>query len=235
MSAFPFSYTLLPDKRRKRITVTVSPSGEVLVKTPPRVGKKRVEAMLLQHLDWISEAKARAEKAAAQSPSFSFAEGETLPVFGRECPIRNTDGVSRFEAADGGVIYLRGETFIQRQKEAEKVYKALAARIFPAMAARLAPLAGVPVPEIRIGRAGKSWGYCKRDGTITFSLRLAAMGDRFCEYVVAHELCHLIHFNHSPAFWAEVERVCPGGKALGKSDAAKAATRRVALLFDKRE
>ena len=69
---------------------------------------------------------------------------------------------------------------------------------------------------MNIGNARRSWGCCRKDGVIRFSWRLVGMQPEFCRYVAVHELCHLLHFNHSAAFWEEVARVMPEWKEVRK-------------------
>ena len=53
------------------------------------------------------------------------------------------------------------------------------------------------------------WGYCTREGRLSFSWQLIALPERLREYVVFHELTHLLEFNHSPAFRRKLAKVCP--------------------------
>lgn len=55
----------------------------------------------------------------------------------------------------------------------------------------------------------RNWGYCTRNGRLSFSWQLIALPERLREYVVLHELTHLIEFNHSPAFKRRLETTCP--------------------------
>jgi len=72
----------------------------------------------------------------------------------------------------------------------------------------LAPKLGVRPARVDVREMGK-WGYCTREGRLSFSWQLAALPERLREYVVLHELTHLIEFNHSPAFRKNLASVCP--------------------------
>ena len=78
---------------------------------------------------------------------------------------------------------------------------------------QLAPRLGVPAPEVALSRARTQWGCCtrKRDGSarILLNWKLMHFELPLIDYVVAHELAHLRHMNHSPAFWREVARLYP--------------------------
>lgn len=58
------------------------------------------------------------------------------------------------------------------------------------------------------------WGSCSKKGNLNFSYRIVLLPPALADYIIIHELCHLGEFNHSPAFWALVERACPEHKTL---------------------
>lgn len=77
--------------------------------------------------------------------------------------------------------------------------------------AELAPKMGVRPSRVDVREIGK-WGYCTRTGRLSFSWQLTALPERLREYVVLHELTHLLEFNHSAAFKRRLGRVCPDFK-----------------------
>lgn len=74
------------------------------------------------------------------------------------------------------------------------------------------PLTGGSYRTLRIGDQKTRWGSCSSNGTLSFSWRLMLAPPRVLDYVVIHELCHLTHMDHSPAFWAKVESIDPDYK-----------------------
>ena len=81
--------------------------------------------------------------------------------------------------------------------------------------AELAPKVGAKPNRVDVREIGK-WGYCTRDGRLSFSWQLIALPDRLREYVVLHELTHLLEFNHSAAFRKRLAAVCPDFHAREK-------------------
>ncbi len=71
-----------------------------------------------------------------------------------------------------------------------------------------APILGVSPARVDVREISK-WGYCTREGRLSFSWQLAALPDRLREYIILHELTHLKEFNHSAAFKKRLGRVCP--------------------------
>ena len=107
------------------------------------------------------------------------------------------------EAAELGT--LRPEELEDLKKRAKKV--------IPARAAWYAPLVGVRFGRISIRTQRSRWGSCSGKGNLNFNCLLMLAPAEVLDYVVVHELCHLLEMNHSPRFWAQVERVCPNWKA----------------------
>ena len=62
---------------------------------------------------------------------------------------------------------------------------------------------------LHITAARTRWGSCSSRGTLSFNWKLYLTAPECLDYVVVHELCHLVHMDHSPDFWAEVERIMP--------------------------
>lgn len=68
---------------------------------------------------------------------------------------------------------------------------------------------GVPLPRLRLSSARTRWGSCSSHGTVCLNWRLIQLPISLVDYVIAHELSHLIEMNHSSAFWKVVERIYP--------------------------
>jgi predicted metal-dependent hydrolase len=67
----------------------------------------------------------------------------------------------------------------------------------------------VPHPQLRLSRAKTQWGSCDMRGIVHLNWRLIQLSLSLVDYVVAHEMSHLIEMNHSSAFWKTVESIYP--------------------------
>ncbi len=91
-----------------------------------------------------------------------------------------------------------------------------AKRIIPQRVRYYADLMGVTYGRITIRMQKSRWGSCSGKGNLNFNCLLMRTPETILDYVVVHELCHLKEMNHSPRFWAEVEKVLPDYKERRK-------------------
>lgn len=96
-----------------------------------------------------------------------------------------------------------------RKEQLEKWYRKEAAVVFQEKAEEFAGRLSVSFQDIRIKDQKSRWGSCSSKRNMNFNWRLLMAPEPVCDYVIIHELCHLIHMNHSADFWNLVESVCP--------------------------
>ena len=121
--------------------------------------------------------------------------------------------IDRFVESKRG--WIEKHLFKQEQdipKMTEEEFQTLVRRaleVIPRVVARFAPVVGVTYGGITIRNQRTRWGSCSTKGNLNFNCLLLRVPQDVLEYVVVHELCHRKEMNHSPKFWAEVERVLP--------------------------
>ena len=99
-----------------------------------------------------------------------------------------------------------------RQQILEEWYREQAAYFFTTEAHRVAGLLGVSVRKVAIGTYRTQWGSCSAKGRLAFNARLIFAPRWVAEYVVVHEVVHLVHHNHSKQYWAVVGKLYPNYK-----------------------
>lgn len=142
---------------------------------------------------------------AIKPPIRRVAGGATLPFRGRTVIVR-VDVTGRM-GIDGDILRVKGPS----QQVAHQVAAVLceAARQYCAEAVlRHAKTIRQRVGKISMRDTRSRWGSCTSSGDLMFSWRLVLAPDHVIDYVVAHEVAHLLEMNHSPAFWAVVRRLC---------------------------
>ena len=140
-------------------------------------------------------------------------------------PLRMADGdIRRFVESKSEWMEKHLAIIQQRQQPAEAAFNMeqlhqladAAKQDIPRRVARFAALVGVTYGRITIRAQKSRWGSCSGKGNLNFNCLLMLCSEDVRDYVVVHELCHRKELNHSPRFWAEVEKVLPGYKVHRK-------------------
>ena len=208
----PLDYVLLRRRGRRGVGLKVDETG-LTVSAPVTMPLARVEALVRESERWILR-KVR-EWSARQVPVAGWSEGTALPFLGGALTLRLARGASGAEReGDDLVVTLRDSTPERVRRAVVAWYKRAAAAHFGARVPELARAAGLAPPRVMLSSATARWGSCNTDREVRLAWRLVKAPPELIDYVVCHELAHLRHMNHSAAFWAEVERQCPGYRAM---------------------
>jgi len=178
---------------------------------PLRASLVSGERFLLEHRQWLQRQLARLE-GDHLAPSLALREPGLLPLRGELLPLRWQEGrFARVEAgADGIVVQLparAGEAAFRRalREFLEARMRADVGRWLPGY------LPGLPraPARLRLKVMSSQWGSLAPDGSVALDLSLVLARPSAFEYVLVHELCHLVRPDHSRAFWHEVEARFP--------------------------
>ena len=106
--------------------------------------------------------------------------------------------------------------YAYKREQMEKWYRKEAFEVLTQKAHDYAEILNVSFNNIRIKDQKSRWGSCSSKGNLNFNWRILMAPEPVCDYVVIHELCHLIHMDHSPDFLKKVEEICPEYKQYKK-------------------
>ncbi len=214
--------------RGRSMSIVVRGPDEVEVRAPAPVSASRVQAFLRQQAGWVAEALARQAGRPRLVPQ-AYRPGEAFYFLGRPLRLEVEHGVWKRVASEEGVlrVTLNDPSDARRVRElvgawyrgqAEKhLAECLAAaleryRMFIRPARCPLDMRSESCPDgLRLTvRAMKTrWGSCSPDGHITLSSELMHVPRRLIDYVIVHELCHLVRLDHSKAYYFQVARCLP--------------------------
>lgn len=103
-----------------------------------------------------------------------------------------------------------------KRSQLEKWYRREALLVITQKAEEYARIIGVHFEDIRIKDQKSRWGSCSSKGNLNFNWRIIMAPEPVCDYVIIHELCHLVFMDHSSNFWNLVLRTCPEYKQYKK-------------------
>lgn len=195
--------TLRRSGRARRLSLRVDADGRgVTVVLPPRAAETQGLRFAAAHAGWI------AKRLAALPPRVVFAPGAQVPVLGRPHVLCHRPEARRGVWLEDGALCVSGRaeflarrvaTFLRDMARGETSRRAR-----PMAAALDRRLGRVSVRDTR-----SRWGSCTAAGDLAFSWRLVLAPESVLDYVVAHEVAHLVEMNHSRDFWRLVLSLAP--------------------------
>lgn len=209
-----FDYKIIRRERRKTASLQVSPANEVSILVPTDLQKEKIEDLIKRKTPWIlSKIKFNQEVKYPHKPK-EFLSGEAITYLGRNYRLKVIYGKTESISLKNGRFVV---TILKDNKDEEKAVKELLHQWFVLhaekklleRARRLKDSVGVSYDEIKVKSLKQRWGSCTRKGVINFNWRIIIAPISIVDYVVAHELCHRIHHDHSKAFWRLFECVMP--------------------------
>ncbi|MBI4989556.1 MAG: M48 family metallopeptidase [Rhodocyclales bacterium] len=202
-------YRLIRSSRRS-LGMTIDQRG-LRVGASPRTSLADIERFLRLNAAWVLK-KLDEWHGHGKARHLAICDGALLPVLGEDCVVRIEPGANRV-CWIGHTLILQARPDADLRQLARRALRNRALEIFRERAAHYAAQLRRPLPRVALSNAQTRWGSCSEKTGIRLSWRLIHAPPRLLDYVVAHEMAHLVEMNHSPRFWAVVERLCPDYRA----------------------
>lgn len=206
------AYSVRFSTRRRYPAVIVYPDLRVEVVAPPGTPATAIEDLYCRKSGWVDRTIRQFENDPCRPIERRYEDGERFLLGGRplELSVEQGDGYgTRAEGRTLRVIVPGDATPGDVRECVVDLYRRAAEEAIGPLVATHARRMGHPAPPFRVKLLRRRWGSCSRAGRLNFNLRLAMAPPDELEYIVVHELCHLVHLDHSPAFWRTVERYLP--------------------------
>jgi predicted metal-dependent hydrolase len=198
--------------RRRTMGCVVTLQG-LVVRSPRWVGVRQIEAFLLEKAAWILRHLETMRKRQQQPPVVApvYQHGSVFQLWGQDWVVQlGADVVQVHEAQRQLSLPLpRDAQGIDVESVLAQWLQTQARQLLTQRLNHHAPLLGVRWSRLSLSHARTRWGSARQDGHIRLHWRLVHLPLSLVDYVVVHELAHLHEMNHSPRFWAWVERILP--------------------------
>ncbi|HJG37720.1 M48 family metallopeptidase [Enorma phocaeensis] len=198
---------LVTRKNVKNLNLRVRGDGTVAASAPLRTSDERIQAFLDKHAAWIERTVARKRSLGRPGSGDDGDVPSAFPLWGELVPMRELYGAHACGEGIGGYERLLAER-----------YRDELARRLPAVAEHVEARMGVHASRWQIRTMKTRWGSCTpQTRAIRINARLAAYPPACLEFVVAHELCHLLEPSHNARFHVLLDRHCPKNRELAKA------------------
>jgi len=203
---------------RKTLGITVHPDRRVSVTAPLHSDLPKILAKVRKRAAWITKQQRFFLGFEPRTPPRRFVSGESHFYLGRQYRLKIVEAEEDSVKLSGGFFWARTRVRgkVEKSKAARSLldtwYREKADHHFPKIAApylgRFARLGAVP-NDFVIRKMDKRWGSCTAGGKVILNTELIRAPRGCIEYVIVHELCHLLHHDHGPAFQSLQAREFP--------------------------
>ena len=202
---------------RKTLSLAVMKDGNIVVKAPLRVKDEVIMHFVEDKQNWIKEKLFIINQTRAKYDD--VVRYKKFLLYGNKYSLILAD-VKKIETTDNFEIVMPKKTEQDKILKTLKLwYKKIAKQILADRLAFLETRVKLKSTALKIGDSRGRWGSCNSKGVICFNWRVIMLPPQIIDYVIVHELCHLVEMNHSKNFWKLVETFLP--KALEQKAAIK--------------
>lgn len=206
-----FIAEVIRTNRRKSADIRVE-DGAVSVIVPTNTSAEKIDQLLAAKRRWIKE-KITLHQEMTPASSKRYVSGEALSYLGRNYRLKvETGNFAPVKLLSGRLVVTVPNGTEQPHMVRNALvrwYKRQAEQKLTEKVERFAPMVGVEPAGVGIRTFKSRWGSCTARGKLDFNWQIMMAPNRMVDYVVIHELCHLIRHDHSPAFWKEMSRSMP--------------------------
>lgn len=207
-------------KRIKNLYIRIKPPfGEVCISAPQRMSLKQIEQFAKSKISWIIAHKEKYEKLSLKD-ELSYHPGDDVPFRGKYLKLvvvhcqKKSVAVSREEIT---LHIHENSTAEQRKKLLEEWYRRMMKQEASELMEKWQKIIGVHASGLGIRKMKTRWGTCNvRTRKIWLSLRLIQKDPKYMEYVVVHELVHLLERSHNQVFRGNMDRFLPQWRTVRK-------------------
>lgn len=189
--------------------------GQVRVLAPKTLARRELQAMLEAKRAWISAKLTQQRQRLAARPQYRYQAGEQLPYLGASLSLEVAQGGRVGCEHDGSVLRVSLSSRSRKsapQQVAQAVaqwYRCQALQVLEAKTHALCRVAALTCRGVTVRATRSKWGHCTIGGYIQYNWQIVLAPEPVVDYLVAHEVSHLRHHNHSRAFWRHVHALCP--------------------------
>ncbi|MGC9196718.1 MAG: M48 family metallopeptidase [Syntrophobacteraceae bacterium] len=207
LEEFGFPYLVKISPRRKTLSITVHPDNRVIVHAPATCARVKIIRFVEQKAEWIRKALQTNLRRQCEAPAKRFETGEVLLYLGKEYTLR-------IETADTTQVVLEEESICVRMvarelpaqpwKIKELLMRWYGARAMDKIREKTelyAARIGAAPRQVTIKTLKSRWGSCSTTGRISLAWNIIMAPEEVLDYLVVHELCHLVYHDHSVAYW----------------------------------
>ncbi|MGI6073772.1 MAG: M48 family metallopeptidase [Fermentimonas sp.] len=205
-------YTIVKSSR-KSIAIHVYPDGDVIVRAPYSVSEKEIIQVVSKRSEWIQKHLKKFAQNRKHYDKYNFTDGLSHPFLGDYYTLKVFKAYTNRVYINNDQIVVECEDYTQVQQLLKNWYWQQAEKIFPGYIDKAVDTFSsrykVKPNKVTLKDMKSKWGSCSSKRNISINMQLIKFPIDCLEYVIAHELCHLLQMNHSSSFYALLNEFMP--------------------------
>ena len=202
-----FNYKVIFSKRRTA-TISIERDSSVLVRAPEGISTDKLDNIIEQKKLWIYEQSKEKKETSSPKMIKEFVNGETVFYLGNRYTLDIVTSDEDFVEIDGRFITC-GSTREKAKEVFINWFLNKANETIPSRVDYYADRVGVDYKSISISALKYTWGSCSPSGALNFNWQLIKAPSYVIDYVIVHEVAHLLELNHTAKFWQIVKTQLP--------------------------
>lgn len=201
---------LIVRTNRRSLSISISKNGELIVRAPKKLSMEYILNFIKEKEKWIEAKKKEINKNIVNNKN--IINYESFLFCGKSYKRIEQEGIKKVELTNTSIIFPKCDDNIKLLNTARTWYIGLCKDILKTRVEYFADLMQLNYSKIIIMDNKRRWGACTLNSTLKFNYRLCMLSHKLIDYIIIHELAHLIEFNHSQKFYKVIESVMPDYK-----------------------
>lgn len=217
------SYSIRENPRARRVILKITPHGGLEVVVPLGFDRGRIPEILVEKEDWIHKTLGRFRPRTETDGSPSILPRSIhLQAIGQEYSVESSRGTNpELRLIREGYAHWRVRGVVRDREHFGKVMEPWLRHqglvYLGPWLKRISTETGLGFERLQMRGQRSRWGSCSAKGTISLNYKLLFLPPGLVQYILVHELCHTVHLNHSPRYWALVAKFEPAYRELDRA------------------
>ena len=204
-------------KKRESLGITIDVYGNIQVQVPRGTTDERVFQLIEEKWDWIQQKSKEMKDRLLGQKVKNYDQGEIFLYLGKEYPIKVSQDINIIQdyvvfEGDRLKIYVKQLEDAKIKQALKRFYYQECKKLVERSIRTYQKHFKTKPRSIRISDNNSNWGTCDSRQQLTFNWKLAMAPQQVIDYVVVHEMCHMVHLNHDRSFWRLVGKILPDYK-----------------------
>ncbi len=196
--------------RRKTLSLTINQEGELIVRAPEKMPINEVYNFLIKKEKWIKQKQGHIINILKANEK--ILNYEQVLFLGKLYSVVRVKGIKKV-SLEGGFLCIPASVKPEKvQKTLKNWLNLLAEDIILDRLDYFAELMALDFDSVKIVASKAKWGSCDADNNLSFNFKMVMLTPKLIDYIIIHELAHILQFNHSKQFWDVVKSIIPNYK-----------------------